>query len=566
MVSEVTLSPRSGVLSTPLKKDERMAAVVERAIQEASFTSLYRFCKEHRLWNIVDVEGSLFVFECNDEGEWGLSRKSVPEAVCDACQPTAEVSARRFKLDDVLAHEDFASYCDPLIERALALDSDGVPKIFGFGLAQIGQVLQAASRRKIDLTKIVDPVTGRNIFTHLANIDKLEIHETIVKLARAFPETFLNVGQNVITILLRKRTCSRIGMAAVMDEYMKLGGQLDPLRTIWCQIVRKTRPDETFSKTFASLSADEQQILCEEAFYWENPFVYEVPAHPVKPCEYSINLMWLNKNKLSEYHDFVMDDRFFHETFAVPVARWAKASPGTRINIWIDGASTTKPGAAERSREAILKHLSGCEHGDIQFRDFRKLEVVQKNPQIFSKDTHIYFQVDLGRAIAADHILRNKECQFFVYGDLDMEPLTCRQLFDKRTVNYLDDLGFVMAKGGMMGYENGFQILNGAHEKMMDSHRTVIIDLSVDQANRLPFSLSEQQIYPTYNLMLGHLLHADGRYGRIIPSVGKTMSIDLFRYLNSCGQWSFTFEKDFPLPRYIMPVKPVLLPKSHFGP
>ena len=193
----------------------------------------------------------------------------------------------------------------------------------------------------------------------------------------------------------------------------------------------------------------------------------------------------------------------------------------------------------------------------------RTIETVASNPQVFSEKVFVYFRVDLLRAIAADHILRNKENQFFVYGDIDMKPLSANELFDKRTVTFLNDFGFVMAKGGHLGFENGFQILNGNNLKFMDSHRKVIINLSIEMALERPGAIKEQQIYDTYPAMITHFLDVDGRYGKLTSS---KKGLSQFRY----DKWKSAAHENLPLGdgkielRDIMPRKPVSLPPSHF--
>lgn len=219
--------------------------------------------------------------------------------------------------------------------------------------------------------------------------------------------------------------------------------------------------------------------------------------------------------------------------------------------------------AIERSRIALESALEGTLHGKIQFKDVRSIDIVNLNPRVFSENVPVYFRVDLLRAIAADHILKSKETEYFVYGDIDMEPLSANELFDKRTVNFLKDFGFVMAKGGHLGFENGFQILSGHHPRFLDSHRKVIVDLSLEMALEQPHLIKEQQIYDTYPAMVTHLLDEDGRYGKL--TLAKK-DLSQFRY----DRWKDKAHINLPLGNGLitlketMPTKPVNLPPSHF--
>lgn len=177
--------------------------------------------------------------------------------------------------------------------------------------------------------------------------------------------------------------------------------------------------------------------------------------------------------------------------------------------------------------------------------------------------------MDLLRAIAADYTLRNKETEFFVYGDIDMKPCSGQQLFDKRTMGFLKDYGFVFAKGGYHGFENGFQILNGSHALFMESHRKVIIDLSLEMAAECPKDLKEQQIYDTYPAMVTYHLCLDGRYGPVVdPKYLKKdsatdLNLSIFRYdhfFEVRNKVFLPFAKEKVKLRNIMPTKPVELP------
>jgi hypothetical protein len=265
-----------------------------------------------------------------------------------------------------------------------------------------------------------------------------------------------------------------------------------------------------------------------------------------------------------------------HQRFIVPVSKWAKTNPRSPLNIWIDGALASQK-AIETARQALQKALADTHHAKINFRDVRSLDVVRSNPRAFNEDIPVYFRVDLLRAVAADHTLRTKETRYFVYGDLDMEPLTSDELFDKQTVGLLDEYGFVMAKGGHLGFENGFQILSGEHLQFMDSHRKVIVDLSIDMAQEYPKAIREQQIYDTYPAMITHYWDAIGRYGKLVWEEEYDNGIK--REIQTTGLKRFRFDKFkhrahgvLPLgtnkislkSHGIVPSKPVRLPPSHF--
>src|SRR5262249_17864865 len=164
-----------------------------------------------------------------------------------------------------------------------------------------------------------------------------------------------------------------------------------------------------------SLSAEQRQNLYEIAFINDNPYIHEAPEQPVTGDQYSINLMWINKEKMTVDQQFLFDDgttdekKAFNFTtkFVEPVSKWALANPDSVINIWVDSVMATEK-AIERSRQALQSALAGKVHGKIQFRDVRSLDVVETNTEAFTQYMPIYFRVDVLRAVVADHVLRNK--------------------------------------------------------------------------------------------------------------------------------------------------------------
>ena len=132
-----------------------------------------------------------------------------------------------------------------------------------------------------------------------------------------------------------------------------------------------------------------------------------------------------------------------------------------------------------------------------------------------------------------------------------------------------------MAKGGHLGFENGFQIWNGKNAQSMDSHRKVIIDLSVEMALEKPDKLARYQIYDTYPAMVSHLFGERGDYGKLdiwkaeqlkdakYEGFGVAQKLREFRY-DRFGTMAHTYlpfgeGKEIKLSE-VMPCKPVRLP------
>jgi hypothetical protein len=429
--------------------------------------------------------------------------------------------------------------------------------------------LQTFTAKSIDPLTVINPLSGKNLFIQTAYYGDAKFLNALIK---DHPNAFLNIGSDIIEELLTRGHDASIALNAAL-EFEKLGGELDLYHRLWLQIACKDNLKEQQAKTFSTLSPGQQQTLYNAAFLYNNASIHEPPDHLISPEQYSINLMWINEEKMLSDQQLLfgngatLEERYldFQMRFIKPVSAWAKANPESIVNIWLDSLMANHS-AIEYAKSNIKTFLAGTSHAKIQFRDVRSISKVHKNPSVFSENIPIYFRVDLLRAIAAEHILTEKEAQFFVYGDIDMEPLSKEQLFDKKTMDFLEDYGFVMAKGGHLGFENGFQILNGNHPQFMDSHSKVLIDLNIEMATEKPTSIVEQQIYDSYPAMLTHFLDNDGRYGKLNLSIESLEKLKLFRF----DKFKTSAHKILPLGcskarlKEVIPRKPVKLPPSHF--
>lgn len=536
-------------------------------INPKSFAS-YKEVSEKRELEIYDVDGKLVVLEktWNEDyrGKYAITDIPVETVLLKSIQKPSYGDGESIK--NVLSHKSFNENRRRFIDHILAADESGTPRLFGLSNFAALDVIEMGSRMmSLNPLEIVDPVSGRNFMTQAAHWGSAELLNKLIDL---FSRDFLSVGQSVIAELLIQG--HPIGLVNdVIEQFKKLGGVLDTHHSLWMQVAQMTKPDETFREQFSLMSTDQKRKLYDSAFVYNNPFIHEPSDPPISANQYSINLMWINKNKIPEDQEFLFGNGAsnqertldFHVRFTEPVSKWALANPGCRINIWVDSEMATSQ-AIERSRRALENALKGKAHGHISFRDVRTMDVVRVNPKVFSESMPIYFRVDLLRAIAADYTLMKKETQFFVYGDIDMEPLSANEIFDKRTVHFLNDFGFVMAKGGWLGFENGFQILNGNHSQLMDSHRKVIINLSVEMALEKPNKINPQQVYDTYPAMITHFLNEDGRYGKL----KKRVQLKYFRY----DEFETSAHRVLPLGEghteleKIVPTKPVRLPPTHF--
>lgn len=496
---------------------------------------------------ILEVENRLKVLRKIDNKKYKLAEESLIKVLLKAALFGKEIKK-------ILFHKDFKKLQESFLNLALSLDKNNIPRIFRFPMSTALDLLEIGTKIKpIDPIKIVNPHSKVNLF-HRAMLKIVDLR-SLERLIRLFPLSFKSFGKKLILKLLLKNKFIRA--AFLFEKFKDLNIKIDPYHSICFQSAFRKKPNEEFKKILKSLSDKQKKVIYELAYIHNNPFIHEPPKIPVKRDQYSINLMWINKRKIPENQIYLFGDGDteekraldFHNKFIKPVSNWAIKNPGSSINIWVDSKMATRS-AIENSEKILKKNLSEKVHEKVRFRDVRDIDIVTSNENIFSENMHIYFRVDLLRAIIADYILRKKETQYFVYGDIDMKAMNRDELFDKRSVNSLDKIGIVMAKGGSRGFENGFQILNGKNSKFMDSHKKVIIDLNIEMASLKPEKIQEQQIYDCYSIVIAHLFYI---------KKGKKDDSSIFRYDNFYNHFiSSRFDSQ-------MPKKPVQLPPSHFG-
>ncbi|KAF3362229.1 hypothetical protein PHSC3_001220 [Chlamydiales bacterium STE3] len=508
-------------------------------------------------YRVAEREDELVVFEHVEKKLYILSKVPL-ETVLLGKTGCAEFYQK------ILTHQYFQPRLKPFFEKLIASDGLQAPPIFKFKRTLLEQVIKAAVQTEnlsFDPLKILDSQSGKNLIVHAAsffnasNLLKLFIDN--------FPKAFLASGQEVIIEQLKNNPL--FNPKKIIKAYCNMGGELDSF-TQFCITISLDRFKKEHLAILNSLTADQKCLAYEIAFQQGNPHIFE-PAHvPIRPEQYYLNFMWINKKRSLEDQELLFgegdteEDRLldFQKKFINPITTWAKKNPQNPITIWID--SNMSPHQVVNRSEQLLKDaLKGIPHGKVRFKDIRSLEPVSTYPQVFEQEVPLYFRVDLAKAIIADHALREKERQFFVYADLDMKPLSGKKLFDQRTINYLNDYGFVMAKGGFY-YENSFQIANSYHEQFIKSHRKVIIDLTIAMFLDRPEKIKEQQIYDTYVPMFAHLLNEDGRFGKSIDKLKDAhLQIDHFG-----GFGTLITENKHIYVREHIPTKPIVIPPSHF--
>lgn len=195
--------------------------------------------------------------------------------------------------------------------------------------------------------------------------------------------------------------------------------------------------------------------------------------------------MWINR-KLNENQQYLYpasNEKDLYDKFLNHIFKWAAINKNSSVHLWYDSALT--PAQAIKTTQEFITHYTDThpELAPIVLRDVRELPDVIANPVVFSDKTPIFFRVDLLRVIAQYHDIVTKVTPYFVYSDLDIDPLTEQEIFDKETMHNLETFGIVMAYHPIwQNYENSFSIISNHNPYLLDAMKYAMIDLNIARA------------------------------------------------------------------------------------
>ena len=280
-----------------------------------------------------------------------------------------------------------------------------------------------------------------------------------------------------------------------------------------------------FSNSY-SMKRSTTDSACEERSEADGKRKRTISFSPEHLRAVPINFIWVNKAVLDpdqEYifpKDWIEKEKPFEAIFA-----WAKVSQGGSINLWYDSALNTQQ-AVENTRRLIEENAqTNPGLALISLRDVREIPILTEHPRVFSDEAPVYFRADLLRPVVALYLFAKDETDIFVYSDLDVKPMTVEELFDLETIKKLNKYGIVLCSSRDCGtcswYENGFQIICGNKENLLEAMDYMLVQLNCGmfyhgRPNFLRQRLTEI-VFKSYRLMFAYFYHLEG-YGKLMVS------------------------------------------------
>lgn len=234
---------------------------------------------------------------------------------------------------------------------------------------------------------------------------------------------------------------------------------------------------------------------------------------PTLALDYSINLMWLY-DKTKPEKELVFPEKYEKTTIKEDIREWAQKNPKASINLWFDSQTVT-PEQVKKSTEYFAnlnKELKRDDKNQISLKDIRSLAEVQKNPEVFSDKTPIYFHTDILRLIAAIPYLEKCDSScYFVYSDLSVKPMDENELFDQETVTKLAKFGALFAEApkiagdiGTLDLEHIFHIISNSKPNLIKALKEKGIDENIRDAKK---ALKENQANKLTSLVFLSIPH-----------------------------------------------------------
>ncbi|MEC7839990.1 MAG: hypothetical protein VX777_08130 [Chlamydiota bacterium] len=274
---------------------------------------------------------------------------------------------------------------------------------------------------------------------------------------------------------------------------------------------------------------DEKLDICFDlAFRMNHPYIYQVADTPISPSDYTLNFLWVNLNPQDRIKNIAQNifgeglncyenaecllnpteiQNFDSETveeikktFLFRLIKCTETHPGVEINLWCDSTLVTLQ--AWKNTSEMIEKISKSKNVNIKLRDIRTLDNIDTELEnVLHPGIPVYYRVDLLKVLIPDYMIwnDNEVKKYCVMSDIDVEPMDAKQIFDKRTKNYLSTHGYVFNRCGHENFENNFSIFNKQCDSLGSQLIMNVLNQASDDIKRLrEFSRNHQLIPNDY--------------------------------------------------------------------
>jgi hypothetical protein len=278
----------------------------------------------------------------------------------------------------------------------------------------------------------------------------------------------------------------------------------------------------------------EKKLGCYNLAYRMNyPYIYQVARKRIPSSDYTLNFLWITLNPQNRTENKAQD--IFRDGInssekgkyiTDQISRWAALHPDVCINLWYDSALVTQN--AQLKTFELMRGISQSRGAHLKLRDIRRLSNIQGEIEhSLHPGTPLYYRIDLLKALITDYMLSSPEesAKYFLFSDIDIKPMTSKQIFDQRTIDYLssDDksYGYVFNRVGIGKFENSFFALYRGKQNIQQIHYEDLIQ-------RTASVIAELRPYPLNSMYLpkmnSHFIF--GHYGQFRGDMGESSNRD----------------------------------------
>lgn len=253
------------------------------------------------------------------------------------------------------------------------------------------------------------------------------------------------------------------------------------LETLKKEIINFDEP-LTYCQFFAlqksgALSPSQADELINYAYENDNPVLFKPAKHKVLTKDFSLNLFWVSLNPVEESHPISGADlNRFQLHILSPLKDWLEKQPESIINFWYD-KDMVKEQSLILTQEKLAQNNIDLRR--VRFRNIRDIEVVKKHPLPFSAEAPLYTKVDITKAVIADHVLREDNIPYVVVSDSDVVAITREQLFDQRSLDGLNNTGYIQGTVAEVPENSFIMLYNHSQFELLSIHREVVVDEAI---------------------------------------------------------------------------------------
>lgn len=334
----------------------------------------------------------------------------------------------------------------------------------------------------------------------------------------------INIVYRESYILSVKNTVN--DLLKIFPEY-----QLDSRQQLYLEIAKKDiRNYEQIEQRMTELGVEELDytgyIICNRRCI---PNIYCPSNRTID--SYTLNFLWINvfpQDRSTDEAKHIFDDGLDTDLlnkYVDILSKWRDQNREAVINLWYDSALVT-----EKSYYNTVRYLNRI---DVQLRDIRSLTNIPEYIEVSLCPTaQVYYRIDILKILVTDHMY-SESYRYTVMVDMDVQPMTSKQLFDGVTLELLDKYGYLYTNTALIFFENSFSIFDTTNVRVKTVHREQMIDRIERILHGDRWQFGYDTVYSAYNELIRELGEKGGKWS---DRPRKPIAVPMSQFNNLCSR------------------------------